>query len=281
MYYPGTNPRGLTINEARFDQLMVNAPVREPNGQRRLISAPLVGALAFGRLTAAAYENAAPPDEPDNPGPYIVDPEGNRVDVGHVLLTLDALIHDVAGYPFSMYGIPTIDPASWVADLGIAATWAEEDEPERPRLLPRLPSGEADIAGYYEMSAPTPDLLGDIDGTSILELWKSIGGPLSEVLTAYYLGGASGPAAFHRRFRTFASLLFGAADMAGPVLFPGMVRPVWVGRIDRFNDLYVHGIASLVTQAPPRRHWIFSDQVLDRFLAFVCTGLSRERTLHP
>jgi hypothetical protein len=200
--------------------------------------------------------------------------------VGHVLLTIDALVHDVTGPPYTDFGIPSVDPAWWVADIGIAAVWAENDGPDPPRVLPKLPTGEADIEGYYKMSAPPADLLGDIDGVSILELWKSIGGPLSDVLIAYYLGGAGSPAVFQRRFRTFADLHFGPPNPTGPILFPGMVRPPWVARINRFNDLFDAGASSLVS-TPVRRQWAFTDQVLDRFLAFVFTGHVRESALHP
>jgi hypothetical protein len=115
---------------------------------------------------------------------------------------------------------------------------------------------------------------------SILELWKGIGGPLSDVLIAYYLGGAARPAAFHRRFRTFADLHFGPPNASGTVFFPGMVLPTWIARIDRFNDLFNAGVSSLLS-ATARRHWTFTDQVLDRFLSFVWTGYNRESNSHP
>ena len=40
------------------------------------------------------------------------------------------------------------------------------------------------------------------------------------------------------------------------------------------------GASSLVS-TPARRQWTFTNQVLDRFLAFVFTGVSREGALHP
>jgi hypothetical protein len=139
MYYPGTNPIGLTQREVAFDQLMLDAPVREADGKRRLITFNHVGSPAFGRLTASAFENNAPPQPPDNPGPYIVDADGYRVDIGHVFLTMDALTHTTTGLPYTTYSLPSIDPAWWVADIGIAAVWAERDGPDARAYSPSCP----------------------------------------------------------------------------------------------------------------------------------------------
>jgi Putative peptidoglycan binding domain len=279
MYYPGTNPVGLTIRETAFDQLMLNSPIREANGTRRLITFSHVGATAFSRLTASAFENNAPPQPPDNPGPYIVDADGHRVDVGHVLLTIDALVHTTTGPPYTTYGVPGIDPASWVADIGSAAVWAERDAPDPPRVLPKLSSGDADLPGYFKMSAPDPDLFGDIDGWCILELWKSKGGSLSDILTSYYLSDADH--GFHRRIRTFVGDTFGNPDPKGPNPFPGAARAFWVRRVNRFCDLFAAGSGSLTASNPPRGQWVFAEQVFDRFLSGLYTEYQKETALHP
>lgn len=279
MYYPGTRPDGLTFREIAFDQLMLDAPVREPGGSRRLLKSPPLNQTAFARLTASAFENAAPPLPPDNPGPYLVDPEEHRVDIGHTLLTIDSLVHTTTGQPYLDFGIPSVDPAWWVADVGIAAVWAEKDGPDAPRVLPKLPSGDPDTDGYFTLSAPSPDLFGDIDGFSILELWKVTGGSLSDVLTAYYLGSDTAEAFFHRRFRTFVSAHFGDPDPTGPVLFPGLARAFWMKRINRFCDLFFAGSSSLHTTPPPRT-WPLAGQAFDRFLAWLYTGWASETARH-
>jgi hypothetical protein len=280
MYYPGTRPDGLTFREAAFDELMQDAPIREAGGKRRLLSIPPLDITAFSRLTDSARENAVPPAPPDNPGPYLIDAQEQRVDIGHALLTIDALVHTTTGHPYVDCGIPSIDPASWVGDIGIAAVWTEQDGPDAPRVLPKLPSGEPDCAGYFKLSAPDPDLLGDIDGFCILELWKSMGGTLSDVLMAYYLGSAEAEAFALRRFRTFTGDFCGDPDPSGPTLFPGLARAFWLKRINRFCDLYAAGPSALLITPDPRE-WRYAEQVLDRFLSWLYTGLKSETALHP
>ena len=230
-------------------------------------------------MTASAFENNAPPQPPDNPGPYIVDADGYRVDIGHVFLTIDALTHTTAGIPYTNYGVPSVDPAWWVADIGIAAVWAERDGPDAPRVLSKLQSGDADVPGYFSMSAPDADLFGDIDGWSILELWKSTGGSLSDILTAYYLSNAD--AGFHRRIRTFVGDHFGDPDPTGLDPFPGAARAFWLRRINRFCDLFAAGSSALTTLNPPPGTWVFAEQVFNRFLSWLYTQYKKETESHP
>ncbi|MGI8384134.1 hypothetical protein [Robertmurraya sp. P23] len=271
------------ITETASDQLMLNAPVREADGiTRHLVRPNKVSGTMYKRLTSVSYENSVPPQPPDNPSPYIVDPEGNRVDIGHVLLTIDALTHTTTGEPYKGFGIPSIDPASCVVDIGIAAVWAEHDGPHAPRILPKLASGEPDLPGYFAMSAPVSDLLGDIDGFNILNLWIGIGGPLSEVLTLYYLGGANQEAAYHRRFRTFADNNFGAVSTSGTEPYAEALRPFWLKRINRFCDLYFDDGKSFFSLSyPPPATWRYALQVLERFLSWLFTGYTIEQSKHP
>jgi hypothetical protein len=69
----------------------------------------------------------------------VIDVEGNRVDIGHTLLTIDALTHTTTGAArYTTYGVPSIDLARWVAAVGI---WAERDGPNAPNVLPKLTLG--------------------------------------------------------------------------------------------------------------------------------------------
>lgn len=282
MYYPGTNPAGLTFREAAFDQLMINAPILENNSlARRLVSGNRISGTMFRRLTDAARDNAVPPLPPDNPGPNVVDVEGNRVDIGHAFLTMDAQTHTTIGLPYITYGVPSIDPAWWVADVGSAAVWAELDAPNPPNVLPKLASGDPDVPGYWKMSAPDADLFGDVDGFSILNLWQGVGGALSDVLTQYYLGVADVDAACHRRFRTFIGAHFGDPGTDTDP-FPGAARAAWLKRINRFNDLFAAGAGSLlVLSPPPLGNWKYSEKMFDRFLSWLFTRLAIEVSLHP
>src|SRR5262249_11943010 len=158
----------------------------------------------------------------DNPSPYFFDATGSRVDLGHVLLTIDALLHPQAGVPYTDFGIPAIDVASWVADLGIAAVWAEQDGvPDAPRVLPHLADGRSDFDGYYLMSAPEPDLCGDIDGFNVFNGWLA-GQSLSSVLISYYVDRATAPGRYRHRFRQFLTNLLGSAEPDATQLAAGM-----------------------------------------------------------
>jgi hypothetical protein len=143
MYYPGTRPDGLTFREAVFDQLMLDSPVREASGARRLLKSPPLNQTAFARLTASAFENATPPLPPDNPGPYLVDPGEQRVDIGHPL-TID-VVHTTTGQPYLGFESRRSTPPAG-ADVGIAAVGREERPPARPV---EAASGDPDTDGYF------------------------------------------------------------------------------------------------------------------------------------
>lgn len=272
MYYPG--PEINTIEESKFDRLMPDAPVKLPDGSRRLILMGSMDVPMWRRLTQKAYENAVPPAPPDNPSPYVVDLTGGRVDIGHLLLTLEALIHPKAGQPYSDYGVPAIDPASWVADVGIAAVWAEKDGvPGAPRRLSRDAAGRPDLDGWWAVSAPPADLAGDVDGFNVAELWTDLQGPLSRPLAAYYLDFDNQPGGYRRRFRTFVTQQFG--NPGDPASWR-TDRARWEKRINTFNDLFSDGLGALSTFTPPNRSWAHTPTYLDYFYRWLEGGLAYE-----
>lgn len=93
----------------------------------------MISTDAFSRLNAQANENTIY-GEPfgDNPSPYIVLPNRETIDVGHLLLTLDGLLHPGSANPYITYDIPTIDPSSWVADVAIAVAWVDQEQQGTP-----------------------------------------------------------------------------------------------------------------------------------------------------
>jgi hypothetical protein len=277
LYYPGTDPIGLTFREVAFDQLMPSSPVRQAGGSRRVLGPGGMDGLMFLRLAQRAYENAAPPLPPDNPSPYLVDATGTRVDIGHFLLTMEAVFHPTAGSPYSTFGIPAIDPASFVADLGSAAVWAEQNGvPDAPRTLPPDATGNPDFPGYFAMSAPDPDLVGDIDGFNIASQWQSTGGSLSVPLVAYYLDGEVDPGGYRRRFRDFVNDQIGDPD--DPASWRSD-RARLEKRINRFNDLFAAGATSafLTLTPPPPRSWRFTPDALDAFYDWLDLGVAAEK----
>ena len=135
---------------------------------------------AYQHLTARADENAIG----DNPSPYIVLADGSRVDAGHLLLALDALVHPRTSSPYTDYGIASIDPAGFAADLALASFWTTYHQREgKPASDSPIRPANPTFDVYYRASAPNEDLLGDIDAFSAKAQWDaSAGQRLSEVL---------------------------------------------------------------------------------------------------
>jgi len=198
---------------------------------------------------------------------------------------MDASGHPRAAIPYLTFRVPAIDPASWVADLGSAAAWAEQDgKPDAPRVLPRRPDGQPDLDGYYKMSAPDADLVGDIDGFNVWNDWIGRGGSLSSVLIAYYYDGnvtPNGKGGYRRRFRSFLANQIGSLPQSSGQL--AATNAVWQKRINRFNDLFAAGaMSALLTFSPPaRRQWRFTPDVFARFLQWLEDGARTETSRFP
>lgn len=289
-----------------FDQLIPGAPTTETvkvpttpsaqNGNKtevdeirdRVLDKKKVKADTWEHLTAHANENALG----DNPSPYVLLPSGEKIDLGHMLLGLDALSHPGGGMPYSSYDVPNIDPSSWAADLGIAAVWMEHHEKTgskhglAPVTLPK-----ADLDAYYKMSAPVEDLLGDVDSFGMFDTaGKDSAKPLSGVLQQYYLGQSGGKADLNQRWQTFCKANgLGFTNSGGKVTWLPGVRAKWETRINRFNDLYAAGeigagvsaITSIFGDDPERGTWKYTPAVLTKFLDFAKTELEKELAAKP
>jgi hypothetical protein len=255
------------------EQLLPDARAR---GGRTLHGNPRLGRTALRHLTARADENGVG----DNPAPYLLLPSGEEVDVGHLVLGLDALLHPRTAVPFSAYGVPNIDATGWVADVGMASVWTTkhaEGEPD-PRASRRLAAADRDA--YYRMSAPDADLLGDVDVFALWAAWGlAAGQPLSAALRAYYLGRRR-PPGMRWRWRAFAAvnrLAYGHAG--GRIAWDPAWREGWIWRIDRFNDVYGAGVGGSLwgtLTRPAHRIWPETPYMLAVFLGWAAPLLQAE-----
>ncbi|NJM47005.1 MAG: VCBS repeat-containing protein [Alkalinema sp. RU_4_3] len=155
---------------------------------------PGVEKAVFQYLSARANENSeidANIPKGDNPSPYIELANGDKIDVGHLLLTVDALQNPTSPI-FNAIGIAAIEPASWIADLSIGDIWASyykttgksiNDKAPKPRQGLTIPD-ELDF--YFEASASKQDLLGDIDGFGLNLVFRNELS-LSSALRRYYI----------------------------------------------------------------------------------------------
>jgi hypothetical protein len=279
--FPEDSPADLLsrIRNTYYSGFLVSQllPDSHAHGGRTLHGNPRLGRTAHRHLTARADENGVG----DNPSPYVLLPSGEQVDIGHLFLGLEALLHPRTTVPFSAYGVPNIDATGWVADVGMASVWTTrhaEGAPD-PRVSRRL--SVADRDAYYLMSAPDADLLGDIDVFAMRAQWAlAAGQPLSAAMRAYYLGRPGRPPGIRWRWRAFASVNRLVYQRAGgglawdPAWWPG-----WVRRIDRFNDVYGAGVGGSLwgtLTRPASRVWPETPYMLALFLAWAQPLLEAE-----
>lgn len=299
-YYPGDAYIALA-----FDNLIPDAPIMEsyeaddglggtttarrrrtlehmPDRQNRQYS--------HGLLTSHATEND--PAGGDNPSPYIELPNGEKVDFGHFLLGLDALVHPRTGSPYSDYGISNIDPSSWVADIGIAAVWHDQhvDEGEIPSGVPPNAPSTPNFDQYYLMSAPEEDLISDVDSFGAHQTWQDYSGAkLSEVLEQYYIGpaGTGNTSGVSHRWRTFCNANgFAYSQVGSTITWDPALSPRLITRVDRFNDMFAagsfRGVATLTAgYTVSRRSWPSTPLAVNKFLAWVKRGLEAELARAP
>jgi hypothetical protein len=269
--FPDDSPADLLsrVRNTYYSGFLVSQllPDARAHGGRTLHGNPRLGRVAHRHLTARADENGVG----DNPAPYVLLPSGDQIDIGHLFLGLEALLHPRTAVPFSAYGVPNIDATGWVADVGMASVWTTkhaEGGPD-PRVSRRLPAPDRDA--YYLMSAPDADLLGDVDVFAMRAQWAlAAGQPLSAALRAYYLGRPGRPPGTRWRWRAFASVNRLAWGRAGDgVAWDPSWWHGWVRRIDRFNDVYGAGVGGSLwgtITRPASRAWPETPYMLALFL---------------
>jgi hypothetical protein len=279
--FPEDSPADLLsrIRNTYYSGFLVSQllPDSRAHGGRTLHGNPRLGRAAHRHLTARADENGTG----DNPSPYVLLPSGEQVDIGHLFLGLEALLHPRTTVPFSAYGVPNIDATGWVADVGMASVWTTRHAEGAPddRASRRLRAADRDA--YYLMSAPDADLLGDVDVFAMRAQWAlAAGQPLSAAMRAYYLGRRGRPPGIRWRWRAFASvnrLAYG--QDRGRVAWEPDWWPGWVRRIDRFNDVYGAGVGGSLwgtLTRPSSRAWPETPYMLTLFLAWAQPLLQAE-----
>jgi hypothetical protein len=157
-------------------------------------------------VTAAAGTPEAKLKDPSSIQEVLM-PNGDFVDVGHVLAGLDALNYPTAvTAPFGSYKISSnVDAVTWVGDLGSILA---EVVFQYLKLGRRLTDPE--VQAQVDLMAPVQDMLGNVDAYAIgsaFSISSSAGQKVSEILLDYYGSSAStvGLAARSKRFTTFAS----------------------------------------------------------------------------
>jgi hypothetical protein len=278
-----------------FRQLIPDAPHSERNPRSvttgtdfvpRLLDRDKVDSDAFRHLTAKGDENG--PQR--NPSPFFLRGD-EKIDLGHVLLTFDCLLHPKTAAPYTLFGVPSIDPASWIGDLSPASYWTETHQKNGSPGASGDPIklASADVDGYYQMSAPDPDLLGDFDGFGVFKQFRLAAGQrISQAIKAYYLGPSAGVSTRCRDFCKANGLTFSSGGGRVKV-DPASVQP-FVARIDRLCDLFDFrdnigvnlfiaalklGFNTLPTPPPPRT-WVFTPQVRDLFIKSLEGFLEKE-----
>jgi hypothetical protein len=280
-YYGGSSQTNIIA----FDQLIPEAhaidlvTVYDPEMPSvTLVPRDLGSVSAEARSHLLAHADEYSPG--DNPSPYLLLPNKERIDVGHLLLGMDALLHPRTASPYTDYGVPNIDVAGWVADVGIASVWLTRAEEGNPH--PGAPSNPppATVDNYFRLSAPDEDLLGDIDAFRAQQRWQEQPGTLSAAIRRYYLGGA-GTGGADVRFQTFCAKAGLTYQRSGnSITWDTKWRNPLIDRIDRFNDLYGAGgwgaFKAMTVGSVEHRFWPRTAIMLNKFLAWLKPRLEAE-----
>jgi hypothetical protein len=282
-YYSGLAFEQLIPHSRTYDVIrFANPKYGKLSGSKpRILEEHKIGAEAYRHLTACADENGIG----DNPAPYVVLPNADHIDVGHLLLGLDALLHPIAGSPYTYYRVPNIDPASWVADLGLASIWMTQHEQMGvpPANVPKKLSFP-NLHAYYQMSAPNADLLGDADSFGAYHQWMiAERQKLSQILRAYYLGTSHTEAGIKRRWQIFcARNNLDYMHMENTIMWSPAIKSYLISRINAFNDLASAGKMGALWGCiigPIKRAWPHTPQVIDIFLHWIKAHLEAELAL--
>ena len=223
---------------------------------------PTPGPTGAGPCTATRGW-AGPPTATSRHGPTRTAPattrrptscsSGEQVDIGHLFLGLEALLHPARPCPSRPTACPTsTPPAGWPTSAWPRSGPPSTSRAPRPEGVAPLPAPDRDA--YYLMSAPDADLLGDVDVFAMRAQWALAAGEPSRPPCAPTTWAARGgrPACAGAGGRSPRSTV---SPTAGPAAgSPGTRRwPGWVRRIDRFNDVYGAGVGGSLWGTSPVR----------------------------
>ena len=237
------------------------------------------------RLLGAPPELARPGDLQE-----VGMPDGELVDVGHVLAGLDAINHPAEVAPLGLFEMASnVDAATWAGDLGSVVAEALFQEARLGRVLT-----DTEVQAQIDLCAPPQDMLGNVDAYAIgaaYDISQRAGRRVSDILLDYYGSPATAGTARSRRFTTFAREV-GLGRLEGDAF---AAQPAWRARYEReighAAALYVGAISELAawslpyavgaklglmktTRDDPLRHTL-----LERFVASLRSEVAREAML--
>ena len=217
-------------------------------------------------------------------------PDGELVDVGHVLAGLDAINHRAEVAPLGLYEMASnVDAVTWAGDLGSVIGEVLFQEARLDRTLT-----VAEVQAQIDLCAPPQDMLGNVDAYVIgaaYDISPRAGRRVSDILLDYYGSPATAGTARSRRFTTFAREV-GLGRLEGDAF---AAEPAWRARYEReighAAALYVGAISELAawslpyavgaklglmktTRDDPLRHTL-----LEQFVASLRSEVAREAML--
>ena len=253
---------------------------------RREFEAPGPNVLDF--VDRRARLEGAPPAL-EHPGPLqeVRMPDGEVVDVGHVLAGLDARNHPAKVSPLGLYEMTSnVDAVTWAGDLGCVVAEVAFQEARLGRMLT-----DAEVQAQIELCAPPQDMLGNVDAYAIGVAYDTsprAGRRVSDILLDFYGSPATSGSPRSRRFTTFA-LEVGLGRLEGDAF---AAQAAWLARYGReighAAALYVGVTSDLADWGLPyaagaklglmrtTRHDPLRHTLLERFVAALRREVARE-----
>lgn len=233
---------------------------------------------AVSRLRQHANEN----EIADNPSPYI-EVGGDLIDVGHLLVGVDAILHPRTATPFSSHGLTSASgPATWEGDVGAGMVYLAEHRANGGKSADVKGNPSPTVQSYYRNSTPMSDILGDVDAFGMASLVGQQ--TLSSALRRYYVSESGGsPRYQYNRWAGFcAAVGLTYTQSGGTITWTPAARQRVIDRITAFANLFqgrTSPMRAMMSGIPPRI-WPEAGDFADLFLADVKSGLEREIAAH-